>query len=87
MTNSGYYDWMNGKQSCTECGWTGQGSETALGEGFNDGGEYHCPECDHYFGFHAYPLLEESLADPRAPKSDKKFAEIVTRRADKNENK
>ena len=81
MISIGYYDWMNGQQNCPKCGWTGLGSETAMGEGFNEGAEYHCPECDHYFGFIAYPLLEESLSDPRAPDSDKMFAEIVMHRA------
>ena len=79
MITSGYYDWVNAQQTCPKCGWVGLGGETATGEGFNEGSERHCPDCDHYFGFLAYPLLEESLTDPRAPESDRKFAKIAMR--------
>ena len=77
---SGYYDWMHGSHACP-CGWVGLGRETKLGETFNDGSDRHCPKCDHRFGYIAYPFLEETLSDPRAPREDKLFAEIALRGA------
>ncbi len=78
-----YYDWKSGRQACPKCNWSGPGSEAAIGETFNDGAEYHCPKCDHRFGFIAFPLLTESISDPRAPNSDRAFAEIALRGAGK----
>jgi uncharacterized membrane protein YeaQ/YmgE (transglycosylase-associated protein family) len=75
-----HYDWKNQKQTCPACQWTGLGSDTEVGETFGEGAEYHCPTCGHGFGYIAYPLLSESLSDPRAPEADRVFAEIVTRR-------
>ena len=80
-----HYDWKSGKQTCPSCGWIGLGSQTAIGETFSEGADYHCPKCDYRFGFIAYPLLSESLTDPRAPESDRLFAEIATRGAKKDE--
>jgi len=83
MTNresSGYYDWMNGSLTCA-CGWAGLGRETILGDSFGDGAERHCPKCGHYFGYIAYPLLQESRSDPRAPQEDRMFAEIALKGA------
>lgn len=74
-----HYDWKNGEQACPSCGWVGLGSDTEIGEIFNDGAEYHCPDCNYRFGYIAYPLLSESLTDSRAPQSDRIFAEIATR--------
>jgi hypothetical protein len=39
--------------------------------------ERHCPNCEHYFSFVAYPSISESLTDPRAPEEDRLFAEVV----------
>lgn len=72
-----YYDWYENELICSECNWAGTGSEASVGEGFIDGAEYHCPKCDHYFGFVANPLVEESLTDLRATKSDRIVAEIL----------
>jgi hypothetical protein len=75
-----FYDFKNSPQTCDKCGWTGLGTEAALGDTFAEGAEYHCPKCYEYFGFQAYPTLEEATTDPRAPRSDRLFAEIVIRR-------
>lgn len=75
-----YYDWINTKHTCKDCGWVGLGKVAEMGESFNDGSEYHCPKCNHYFGFIAYPLLNESITDSRADPADRKFAEIVLKR-------
>jgi len=82
---SEHYDWMNATHTCERCGWMGLGSEASIGETFNDGAEYHCPKCNHYFGYVSYPLLTESLTDPRAPETDRKFAEIVMMRLKKKD--
>ena len=76
-----HYDWKSQRQACPACGWTGLGCDTEVGETFSDGADYHCPGCGHRFGYVAYPLLSESLSDPRAPQSDRTFAEIVVGRA------
>ena len=76
-----YYDWKSNRQSCLRCRWTGLGSESELGETFADGAEYICPNCHEVLRFVAYPLLRESIRDPRAPASDKKFAAIALRRS------
>ncbi len=76
---SNHYDWKNSAQTCPSCGWTGLGSLADIGETFRDGAEYHCPKCNHRFGFIAYPLLKESISDPRAPQSDRQFAELALR--------
>jgi hypothetical protein len=75
-----YYDWANSEQTCRDCGWKGRGDAATIRESFNDGVEYECPKCGTYFRFVAFPLLHESLTDPRASAEDRKFAEIVMRR-------
>jgi hypothetical protein len=37
-----------------------------MGDSFDAGAEYHCPCCDRYFGFRAYPTFDEVRTDPRA---------------------
>lgn len=76
-----HYDWKSGRQRCGACGWTGLGGEAQIGEGFRDGAEYHCPACGERFGFVPYPQLCDSITDPRAPTSDKGFAEVALRHA------
>jgi len=78
---SAHYDWKSATHACEGCGWVGLGTDAVVGETFDHGAEYHCPRCDGYFGFVPYPLLTESLNDPRAPDSDRVFAEIALRRA------
>lgn len=83
-----HYDWKNGRQTCPACGWSGLGEEAEMGESFEDGAEYHCPRCDHYFCYVPYPLLSESLEDPQAPETDRLFAEVAmqqVRKADKTD--
>lgn len=75
-----FYDFHNGTQTCKQCGWSGLGKEATMGDSFAEGAEYHCPKCYHYFGFQSYPTLQESLTDPRAPREDRMFAEIVEQR-------
>jgi len=74
-----HYDWKNAVHHCAHCGWTGQGREAKVGETFNDGAEYHCPQCDANFGYVEFPLLQETLMDPRAPETDRAFAQIALR--------
>jgi len=78
-----HYDWKYESHRCPKCSWEGLGSEAAMGESFNDGAEYHCPSCNHPFGYIDYPLVKESLTDLRAPESDRLFAEIVTQQVTK----
>ena len=72
-----YYDWKFDTHTCPSCKWVGTGNDALLGETFNDGAEYHCPKCEYRFGYVAYPLLQESISDPRAPESDRIFAELA----------
>ena len=81
-----YYDWINRQQTCPDCGWIELGSKAAIGDTFDHGVEYHCPKCQYRFGFIAYPLIKESLTDPRAPDTDRMFAEIVIDRLKKKTN-
>lgn len=76
-----YYDWTHDTQNCPNCDWKGTGSEARLGESFDSGAEYHCPKCDHYFRYVAYPLIEEALNDPRAPDGDRLLAEIAKQKS------
>ena len=69
-----YYDWYEGPAVCAKCGWSGKGKDTTLRESFNEGAEYQCPQCGEYFGFRAYPLLSEVIADPRADPADRRMA-------------
>ena len=73
-----YYEWKRSTQRCGECAWTGTGSECAMGESFSDGAEYECPKCGYCFGYKAYPLLRETLAEPSAPRVDKLFAALAS---------
>ena len=72
-----WYDWMGAQHMCPKCARAGLGRDTKIGDTFNDGSERHCPNCDHYFGFVAYPLISESLTDPRAPEADRLIAEVI----------
>ncbi len=81
---SEHYDWKNSTHTCKKCGWVWLGSEAVVGETFNDGAEYHCPKCNEYFGYVSYPLLRESLTDPRAPVEDRLFAEVALKGAKKD---
>ena len=60
---SQYSDFKEGKINCEECGWSGLGKDADLRESFGSGAEYECPRCSHYFGFVAYPIIEETPAD------------------------
>jgi hypothetical protein len=82
-----HYDWKNGQQTCPECGWIGLGNQTEMGESFDDGADYHCPTCDHRFGYIAYPTIDESRSDPRAPATDKMFGDIVAGRVQRQTDK
>lgn len=82
-----YYDFKNNPQTCPKCGWVGLGTEATMGDSFAEGAEYHCPKCFEYFGYISYPLLKESLTDPRAPHADKLFAQIVEQRVEAAKNK
>jgi hypothetical protein len=78
---SAHYDWKTGQQTCPMCKWTAVRSQAEIGETFRDGADYHCPKCSYRFGFIPFPLLSESLSDPRAPEADRIFAEIALREA------
>lgn len=54
-----YMQWATNDQSCPECGWTGNGNDADLGEHFDNGAEYACPDCGHYFGFFPFPKHEK----------------------------
>lgn len=75
-----YYDWAQAEQECPECRWRGLGREARIGESFDSGSEYHCPKCNYYFGYIAYPLIKEALNDPHASHEDRLFAQVVEQR-------
>jgi predicted RNA-binding Zn-ribbon protein involved in translation (DUF1610 family) len=79
---SAHYDWKEATHVCPNCGWSGAGRDATVGETYADGAEYHCPKCERYFGYICYPLISESLSDPRAPSWDRLFAEVVTSRVE-----
>ena len=70
-----YYDWEGNDIVCSKCGWSGKGQETQLGEMFLEGAEFHCPHCNHWFGFVPFPTIHETLADSRSDPVDCKAAE------------
>lgn len=76
-----WYDFKQEIKQCRRCAWAGMGSEMTTGEAFNDGCDYHCPRCGERYGFVAYPLLRESMTDPRAPEEDRLFATFALRGA------
>ena len=80
-----YYDRMEDLETCPECAWVGTGRDLAIGESFDSGAEYHCPACDHYFGFGAYPLITEVMTDPRADPIDRIALELAKRHFEQGE--
>lgn len=70
-TGTDYYDRLAAIETCAQCGWQGEGRELAMGDSFDAGAEYHCPACDHYFGFRAYPTADETMTDARADPADR----------------
>jgi hypothetical protein len=80
---STYYDWISNTQNCGACGWVGTGKETIIGDFFDSGAEYHCPKCNHLFGYKPYPLISDVQNDPRADPIDRIALEIAGR--NKNE--
>lgn len=75
-----YYNFMHSIQDCRDCHWSGPGSDATIGEWFREGAEYHCPECDHYFGFVMFPTTAEMKTDPRASRGDRTQAVLVEER-------
>jgi hypothetical protein len=75
-----YYDRVEAIEVCPDCAWVGSGCDLKMGDSFDQGSEYHCPVCDHYFGFRAYPLISEVKTDPRADPIDKALIEMTERR-------
>ena len=56
------YDQQESRLTCEECGWIGPESETAVGDAFTDGHEFHCPECNWRFrGLIMFPLISEAF--------------------------
>lgn len=78
--NDSYYDDREELNICPDCGWIGRGKDMAMGDSFDCGCEWHCPSCNHYFGFRAFPRVEEVLTDPRANPIDRMLNEIVWRK-------
>lgn len=72
-----YYDWHHGTQTCRKCGWSGLGSETKLGEVFDQGSEYDCPACGEKMSYVMWPLVSETKDDPRASDTDRKQADVL----------
>jgi hypothetical protein len=79
-----YYEFQEHVFVCKECGWSGKGSDTQPGEIFNEGAEFHCPQCDYRFGgLVPFPAINETLADSRSDPVDRKIAEIVLSREER----
>lgn len=57
------YEFKRSTVSCPACGWSGAGSETALGELFDQLWEFHCPSCGEELGICSFPTLEQSRAN------------------------
>lgn len=66
-----FYDWKDSVQLCKTCGWKGFGHQAEMGESFDAGAEYHCPQCDTRFGYVTYPLATDVLSDDRASAADR----------------
>lgn len=66
-----HYDWTHGTQKCQECGWSGLGAETDVGDTFESIADFYCLKCDHRFGFITYPLISGVKTDPRADPVDR----------------
>ncbi len=55
-----HYQFQEAPVSCSACGWSGTGKETAIGETFSELDEYHCPSCKTKLGTCMYPTVAEA---------------------------
>jgi hypothetical protein len=62
MASQKYSEFRNATITCPNCGWSGQGRQTRVGEVFERGQvcEYHCPRCEEYLAVVPWPLIGES---------------------------
>jgi hypothetical protein len=80
-----YYDWKESAVTCRECGWSGRGRDTELGEMFGEGAEYHCPKCSDQMVFVPFLTATETLTDPRSDPADRQIASLRLNRQEKFE--
>lgn len=58
---SGYYEYEKEQFSCSNCGWTGKGTQVKQGEVFGELFEIDCPNCYEVIGSVSFPTFEEEL--------------------------
>jgi len=81
-----YYEFWEGEQKCSECGWTGLGSESQIGEAFSDLYEAECPKCGEKLCIVEYPFIEEMRERyDKLSKVDKLVVKVVETRTDRFE--
>jgi len=56
-----YYEYKKESFKCSECGWTGKGAKTEIGEIFESVFEIDCPKCGNKVGSVMYPTEKEML--------------------------
>lgn len=62
----GYYERKSAHMSCSDCPWTGLGTDLQLGEVFGEVAEYNCPGCGTKVISCAFPTYEEIRAAAEA---------------------
>ena len=76
-----YYQFLTSAVSCSACGWSGSGKETATGEMFEELYEYHCPSCRAMLGICSYPTVKDARANwALVPESERRHVEAVEQR-------
>lgn len=58
---SKYYEYENEKFHCSNCGWTGKGTQAKQGELFSALFELDCPNCHEVVGKVSFPTFAEEL--------------------------
>lgn len=80
---SAYFDWREKEVECPDCDWVGWGSEAEVGEVYESGGDFHCPNCGKRLGYIGWPTTREMLLDPRSSETDQLQAAVIEARAEK----
>ncbi len=60
MLFQNFYEFRDAQLTCPDCGWSGTGRETGVGEIFSELFEFNCPRCDEKLGICNHPSIEDA---------------------------